>query len=103
MDCNNWCRMHECVVHQGINTVARKPSWCRSNSEYHKPHSQLREQVSNVRMIVSALWRGPRNIHGFILDGKSYRQGSATVQTPTATAVSAVDFTHVQPHYYYVR
>ncbi len=33
-------------------------------------------------MLVSPLWRGPGNIHGFILDGKSYRQGWATAQTP---------------------
>ncbi len=31
------------------------------------------EQVNNVRMVVSPLWRGPGNIYGFILDGKSYR------------------------------
>ncbi len=30
---------------------------------------------NNVRMVVSPLWRGPGNIHGFILNGKSYRQG----------------------------
>ncbi len=38
-------------------------------------YSQLREQVNNVRVVVSPLWRGAGNIHGFILDGKSYRQG----------------------------
>ncbi len=25
-----------------------------------------------VRMVVSPLWRGPGNIHGFVLNGKSY-------------------------------
>ncbi len=34
---------------------------------------QLKEQVNNARMVVSPLWRGPGNIHGFVLDGKSYR------------------------------
>ncbi len=29
----------------------------------------------NARMVVRPLWRGPGNIHGFIQDGKSYRQG----------------------------
>ncbi len=38
-------------------------------------YSQLRDQVNNIRMVVSPLWRGPGNTHGFILDGKSYRQG----------------------------
>ncbi len=44
-------------------------------------------------MVVSPLWRAPDNIHGFILDGKSYRQGLATAQTPTVTAVSGVRIT----------
>ncbi len=35
----------------------------------------LREQADNVRMVVSPLWRGPRNIHGLVLDEKSCRQG----------------------------
>ncbi len=35
----------------------------------------LRKQVSNIRMAMSFLWRGLRNIHGFILDGKSNQQG----------------------------
>ncbi len=34
-------------------------------------NSQLRERVKHDRMIVSPLWRGPGNIHGFVLDGKS--------------------------------
>ncbi len=53
-------------------TVVREPSWCRPNAEYHMAlalYSQLREQVNNVCMIVSPLWRGPGNIHGFVLDG----------------------------------
>ncbi len=44
-------------------------------------------------MVVSPLWRGPGNIHGFVLDGKSYRQGLASAQTPTVTAVSGVRIT----------
>ncbi len=33
----------------------------------------LRKQVSNIRMAMGFLWRGSRNVHGFILDGKSYQ------------------------------
>ncbi len=44
-------------------------------------------------MVVIPLWRGPGNIHGFVLGGKSYRQGLATTQTPTVTAVSGVRIT----------
>ncbi len=43
---------------------------------------------------VSPLWRGPGNIHGFILDGKSHRFRCEDYN---------VAFTHVQPHYYCVR
>ncbi len=35
--------------------------------------SQLREQVSNVGMVVSPLWFGSGNTHGFAVDRKSYR------------------------------
>ncbi len=41
-------------------------------------------------MVVSPLWRGLGNIQGVALDGKSYRQGQATAQTPTVTAASGV-------------
>ncbi len=44
-------------------------------------------------MLVSPLWRGPGNIHGFVLDGRSYRQGEAAAQTPTVTGVSGVRIT----------
>ncbi len=44
-------------------------------------------------MVVSPLWRGPGNIHGFILEGKSYRQEQATAQTLTVTAVFGVRIT----------
>ncbi len=44
-------------------------------------------------MVVSPLWRGPGTVPDFILDGKSYRQGYATAQTPTVTAVSGVRIT----------
>ncbi len=49
-------------------------------------------------MVVSPLWRGPGNIHGFVLDGKSYGQGWATAQK-----INNVDLMRVQPHYYRVR
>ncbi len=41
-------------------------------------------------VVVSPLWRGPDNIHGLVLDRRSYRRGQITVQTPTGTAVSGV-------------
>ncbi len=44
-------------------------------------------------MVVSPLWCGPGNIHGFVLNGKPYRQGQAAAQTPTMTAVSSVRIT----------
>ncbi len=46
-------------------------------------YSQLRKQVNNAHMIVSPLWRGPDNIHGFILDGPSYQKGKTTAQGPS--------------------
>ncbi len=58
------------------------------------PHnSQLMEQANNARMVVGPLWPGPDNIHGFALEGKSYRQGWATNHIPTAFAVSGVRMT----------
>ncbi len=36
-------------------------------------HSQLRKHVNNVRMAVSLLWRGPDDIHGFVLDGLLFK------------------------------
>ncbi len=71
---HTWYRMQGCAVHRGIKTVGREPSWCRLNSEYPCSllYSHLREQVNNLYMVVSPLWRGPDNIHDFILDGKSY-------------------------------
>ncbi len=41
-------------------------------------------------MLLDPLWRGPGNILGFILDGKSYRQGKATAQTTTLPTISSV-------------
>ncbi len=70
-----WYRMTRCE-----RTVGREPSWRRLNSEYHKVLAPL--QVNNVRMVVSPLWRGPANIQGFVLGGKSYQLGLATTQTP---------------------
>ncbi len=31
--------------------------------------------ANNVRIVMNPLWRGLGNIHGFVLGGKSYRQG----------------------------
>ncbi len=49
-------------------------------------------------MVVSPLWRGPGNTHGFLLDGESYRLGQATAQTLTEPAVSGVRIT-TSSHY----
>ncbi len=32
---HTWYRMQGCVIHWGIKTVGREPSWCRLNSEHH--------------------------------------------------------------------
>ncbi len=48
----------------------------------------LREQVNNVRMAMSPLWRGLGNANGFLLDGTSNQQGYTTAQTPNEPAVS---------------
>ncbi len=58
--------------------------------DYNDNILKLREQVIYVRMVVSPLWRGPGNIHNFVLDGKSYRQEWPTAQTPNELAVSGV-------------
>ncbi len=39
---------------------------------------------------MSLLWRGTGNIHGFVLDGKSYPSGLVSAQTPNETVVSGV-------------
>ncbi len=60
--------MQRHFVQQGAKNVVR---------EYHQDtitpmlpfNSQLKEQINNVHMVVSPLWRGPSNIHGFALDG----------------------------------
>ncbi len=44
-------------------------------------------------MEVSPLWRGPGDIHGFVLDGQSYRPEWATAQTLTEPAISGVRIT----------
>ncbi len=41
-------------------------------------------------MLLTSLWRGPGNIHGFILDGKSYRREWVTTQMTIETTVSCV-------------
>ncbi len=57
-------------------------------------------------MVVSPLWHGPGNVHGSILEGKSYRQGEATAQSTNYVRRFwrfNVDLMHVQPHFYCVR
>ncbi len=48
------------------------------------------EQVNNVRMAVSPLWRRPGNNHGFVLDGIFHQQGWATAQTPSVPACNLI-------------
>ncbi len=69
-------RMQMCVLQRGIKAIGWEPSWCWSNPKYQEPHipflnSQLREQVSTVRMVV---WHRPGNIRGFAPGGKSYKK-----------------------------
>ncbi len=52
-------------------------------------------------MVVSPLWRGPGNIHGFVLDGKSYRQGNRLLFKHHVR--NNVDLMRVQPYYYRAR
>ncbi len=64
------CSLVRVCCQWGIKNVGREPSWYWLHPEYHKP--QLREQVSNVRMVVvSPLWRGPGNIHDVVLGEQS--------------------------------
>ncbi len=47
-------------------------------------------RITLARMALSPLWRGPNNIHRFLLDEQSYLSGWATAQTPSGTAVNVV-------------
>ncbi len=62
----------------------------KNNKSCSTGDTHTRTQVKNVRVVVSPLFRGPGNIHGFNLDGKSYRQRKATAQTLTVPTVSGV-------------
>ncbi len=61
---------------------------------YHCWHSQG-SQSSKALMLKPRQQQqhGQDNIRGIILDGKSYRQGKATAQTPIVPAVSGVTIT----------
>ncbi len=48
-------------------------------------------------MVVSPLWLGPGNIHGFVLGGKPYRCSNTSCESNT------VNLMRMQPHYYRVR
>ncbi len=57
-------------------------------------------------MVVSLLWRRPGNIHGFILDEKSYRQSfnsNSNCARRFRCEGNNVAFMHVKSHYYRVR
>ncbi len=41
-------------------------------------------------MVVTPLWRGLGNIHGFVLDGKSYREGYTTDYGEKFTQLAAL-------------
>ncbi len=55
--------------------------------------SQLKEQVNNVRTVVSPLLQEPGNNHGFLVDGKFYRKGEVTAQTQPESAAFGVRIT----------
>ncbi len=75
------------------NRGGREEIWCKINFLLPFFHSQVREQVSNVRTVVSPLWRGPGNIHGFVLP----------IVIPNKREDNGISFTHVQPRYYCMR
>ncbi len=52
-------------------------------------------------MVVSPLWRGPDNIHGFVLDGKYYCTNTNYDRRSRCEDNNA-DLMPVQPHYYRV-
>ncbi len=63
---------------------------------------------ANVCMVVNPLCREAGNIHGFVLDGKSYRQGWATSQNAKYVPRfrcedNNIDLMRVRPHHYCVR
>ncbi len=110
----NSCHIHGClalglkckgVLSTGIliRLVRHRPSWCRLNPEYSLLSSQLREQVINVRMVVSPLWREPYNIHGFILPTMIGYSSYTNCARRFRCEDNSVAFTNVQPHYYRVR
>ncbi len=83
-----WTSFARDPSHRGTINVGREPRWCRSYSQYHKPHatllnSQLMEQVNNDRLVVKSLWYGPYSFHDFILYGLSFRPELAILQTPS--------------------
>ncbi len=54
-------------------------------------NAQLREQVNNLCRVVIPLWRGLGNIHGLVLDEKSYYAWCED---------NNVEFMHVQPLFF---
>ncbi len=55
--------------------------------------SPSKEQVNNVHIVQSSLWRGTANIHGFFLEGKSYLREWATAQTLNTPVILSVRIT----------
>ncbi len=66
-------------------------------------NSQLREQVNNVLMVVSPLWRGPVNIHDFILQTRVGYWVNTNYVRRVRCVDNNVDLMRVQPHYHCAR
>ncbi len=76
----------ECIFQRGIKNVGQEHSWRRPKSVYHISLgvlllSQWRELVYNVHMVISLMWRGLGNMHGFVLDGQTYQQDGLLLST----------------------
>ncbi len=67
-------------------------------SRVAKIPSNITRIMNHDRMVVGIVWRRPTHTNGFILEGKYYRQGEATAQTPSVTAVYGMGITTLLLH-----
>ncbi len=79
------CRMQGCIVHRGIKTVGREPSWCRVNSEYHKALAPFIIPCYGSKLITSAWKLAPCD--------PDRATSMVTAQTLNVPAVSCVRIT----------
>ncbi len=85
---------------------AREQSWCRPNMGCHTrvapflQYFQLRRRV-NIGPVV--VWRGPGNIHSFIVDGQFYRPDRLLLKhklrSPFPKEDNNIGIVCVQAHY----